>query len=161
MKSQSLKLKRFALALALFATLIAATAWLAVSNSPHFTLAVSRTCKLTIRYDNALNDEATLYVTFHYPPAIGTYGVSRIQLRRPRSVFDFKSVKAEDSPIQCIYDANGSGFVFLYNHKQDDSWVIGQATGYGNFPTLWSDRFNDVKSRFPEIPYDELPTLGQ
>ncbi|MCY2977684.1 MAG: hypothetical protein NTU79_03360 [Planctomycetota bacterium] len=128
--------------------------WL--SDRPLYSKAISPRCKLIVRHVGVSGSNSKLYVTFHYPPAIGMFAIAEFELKKPLNGFDFVSVMDENSRLQCVYDAHGSGFVFLYDHRRDESWITGQPTGYAHSPNLWSDRYNLIRSKFPEIPYDDL-----
>ena len=99
-------------------------------DQPLYAKEISPRCKLIIRQVGVSGSKSKFYVTFHYPPAIGMFGFAEFDLERPVNGFDFTSVMDENSRIQCIYDANGSGFIFLYDHRRDDQWITGNPTGY-------------------------------
>lgn len=155
-------MKRFVLvALALTLLFLGVVLFRALVDQPLYTQAISHRCKLTVRLAESSQNGAKLHVTFHYPPAIGMYSVADLEVKNPKGGFQFASVTDENTQLQCVYDANGSGFVFLYDHKTDDEWITGHPTGYADSPTLWSDRYALIRARFPTIPYDELPGRKQ
>ena len=105
-------------------------------------------------------DQIELKITYHYPPAIGLHMVEKLTLVNPDSQFKFASLTDANTGVKCIYDQNDVGLIFLFSSTTEDLFHTGRDGGwYGTTTTEWSTIFDDIKSRKPNIPFDQLPSL--
>lgn len=100
-----------------------------------------------------------LKLTYHYPPAIGSYVVAEQIVNRPTETLTFSHVVDSDQQLQCIHDNNNIGFLLMYHEPSDDLWDTTARSGgwNGTDNTMWQQRLEDVRKTFPSIPYSVLP----
>ena len=115
--------------------------------------------RLTVRQQSKSSNEIVLGITYHNPPAIGTYMVAEQTITRPSNPLSFSAIKDASSGIICVFDNNGVGFLLMYDPIADDLWdSTGRSGGWnGSKSSEWEDRLAQLADRNPAIPYTELP----
>ena len=125
-----------------------------------YSLPLSAKYRLTIRsLSNSDEGKLTLRITYHYPPAIGTFVTAEQTIVRPATQLTFSHAIDDESGLQCVYDNNDVGFLLLYHVPTDDLWdSTGRAGGWnGTEDSLWQSRLDEIRKKTPGIPYSELP----
>lgn len=110
--------------------------------------------KLTV-YSRVLTEtnELDLKVTYHYPPAIGMFMLSKFRVKMPSKPLKLSMVTDAKTGIRCVFDENNLGLLFLYSPTDDDLW-----NSQHSHEPKWVKQFQEIQSRNPEIPYQDLPS---
>ncbi|MCR9200264.1 MAG: hypothetical protein NXI04_16640 [Planctomycetaceae bacterium] len=150
--------KSIIIAVALVALVAAFLAW--HRSSIVFEHQLSERYRLTIRQvpsDSA--GKLSLQVTYHNPPAIGSYIMAKQTVRRPAFQLSFTSVTDSVTGDICVFDNNSIGFLLMYNPVTEDLWdSTGRSGGWnGSDSKQWQSLLTQLRDRNPSIPYRELP----
>ena len=115
--------------------------------------------RLTIREKSQSSTQVVLEITYHNPPAIGTYAVAEQTIARTSKPLSFSAIKDASSGIICVFDNNGVGFLLIYDPIEDDLWdSTGRSGGWhGSESSEWEARLAQLVDRNPTIPYTALP----
>jgi hypothetical protein len=115
--------------------------------------------RLTIREKSQSSTQVVLGITYHNPPAIGTYAVAEQTIARTSKPLSFSAIKDASSGIICVFDNNGVGFLLIYDPIEDDLWdSTGRSGGWnGSKSSEWEDRLAQLVDQNPTIPYTKLP----
>ena len=134
------------------------------SSDVLFELQLANQHRLIIReVPSGAAGKVTLQVTYHNPPAIGTFMVAEQTVAKPNGPIAFATVADSDSGVVCVFDTNDVGFLLLYNRKTEDLWDSTRDSGgwHGSDRAEWQTLLNELRSRHPVIPYKRLPGSGQ
>ena len=151
--------RRIVIVSVVVAAVLGLSLWL-TWNSVLYSHPLSSRHKLTIRTSPAPSiDEVKLDVTYHYPPAIGTFMVAEQVVRHPNEDITFTHRADPENGLLCIHDNNHLGFLLLYHEPSDDLWdTTGRSGGWnGSDKTLWQERLTVLRKKWPSIPYPHLP----
>jgi hypothetical protein len=115
--------------------------------------------RLTIREKSQSSTQVVLKITYHNPPAIGTYAVAEQTIARTSKPMSFSAIKDASSGMICVFDNNGVGFLLIYDPIADDLWDSTDRSGgwNGSKSSEWEDRLAQLVDRNPSIPYTKLP----
>jgi len=151
--------RRIATASLILAAVFGLGFWL-IRDPVVYSHSLSSKHKLTIRTSpSPSNDQIRLQVTYHYPPALGTFIVAEQIVNQPTGDLTFTSVVDPETDIQCVHDNNDIGFLLMYHSPTDDLWdTTGRSGGWhGSDNSIWQDRLSILRQKHPSIPYSLLP----
>ncbi len=101
-----------------------------------------------------------LSITYHNPPAIGTFMLANQSAKRTAEPLSFEALTDLETGVVCVFDNCGINFLLMYDPRTDDLWdSTGRSGGWhGSESNQWQVLLDEVRSRNWGIPYSKLPS---